>query len=152
MFDRVQNLPRVLSIPKFWIYLCSEYARALHMPLVLNMPGFWIYQGSEYALHRILSLPEYFLGMPFTLFNQLGSKVISKNVILPPRKALWTSLKLSRKVENCYAIVKKVSPAAGFLTRFAHFSLQCNFFMLIRGLDPWCSMLETLEMHRKSRR
>ena len=49
MFDRVLNLPRVLSIPGFWIYLCSECARVLHMPLVLNVTECWIYQSSEYA-------------------------------------------------------------------------------------------------------
>ena len=39
-----------------WIYPGSEYSRVL------------IYQGSEYA-GVTQSMPEYFLGMPFTLFN-----------------------------------------------------------------------------------
>ena len=132
-------------VSHFLIYLCSKCARVMHMPLVLNMPGFWIYQGSEYAAvtHRVLSMPKYFLDMSCTLLNQLCSKVISKNVILAQRKALWSSLKLWRKVENCSAIVKKIY-AAGFLTHFDHFSLPYNFFMLIWALDPWCSMLETL--------
>ena len=35
-----------------------------------------------------------------TLFNQLCTRLISKTIILPPQKALWTTLKLSWKVEN----------------------------------------------------
>ena len=164
MFDRVQNLPQILSIPGFWICLWFWICQGFEYTRVLNMPGFciclwyWICQGVEYTrvlnmlgLHRVLSMSEYFLGMSFMLFNQLGTKVISKNIILPLQKALWTSLKLLQKVENCYAIVKMFSSAAGFSTRFAHFSLQYNFFTLIWGLGPWCSMLKTLEMHRKSR-
>ena len=83
-------------------------------------------------LHRVLSMPEYFLGKPFTL-----------------QKAFRTSLKLLRKVDNCYAIVK-VSPVADFLACFNNFSLLYNFFMLIQGLlrtcpiDTRCSMLKKL--------
>ena len=74
------------------------------MPLVLNMPGFeYTRVPNMLGLHRVLNIRAYFLGMSFTLFNQFGTKVISKNVILPPRKALRTRLKLSRKVEYCYA-------------------------------------------------
>ena len=40
------------------------------------------------GLNRVLGMTEYFLDMPFTLFNPLGTKVISKNVIFPPQKAL----------------------------------------------------------------
>ena len=61
-------------------------------------------------------------------------------------------LKLLRKVENSYAIVKKK-----IIAHFAHFSPHYNFFTLIRGLlwihpiDLGYSMLKTLEIHRKSR-
>ena len=143
IFDRVLNLPRVLNIPLFWICQGSAYASGSEYARVLNISGFWISWG-----YTGLSMPQYFLGMPFKLFNWLGTKVISKNVILPLRKALWTSLKLSQKVDNCYAIVKNIFRATGFLTCFAHFSLQYNFFMLIRGLDPSCGMLKTLEIYR----
>ena len=46
------------------------------------------------------------------------TKLISKNVILPPQKALWTGLKLSWKVEHLNANVKKCSPVVGVLVRF----------------------------------
>ena len=126
----------------FWIYLCSEYARVLHMPLV---PGFWIYQGFEYA--GVTQCFEY-----AWIFSRHAFYINLSKVILPLWKAFWTSLKLSQKVENCYAIVKRFLPVAGFLARFAHFSSQCNFFTLIWGLlwtlpiDQRCSMLETLEI------
>ena len=61
------------------------------------------------------------------------------------------------KVENCHATVKTILPVAGFLVHFAHFSSQYNL-MLIWGLlqtcliDPRCSMLETLEIQKKSRK
>ena len=122
------------------------------------MSGFWIYQGSEYAGVTQGSEYAWIFSIHAFYIIELGTKIISKNVILLPRKALWTILKLSRKVENCYAIVKENSPVAGFLVRFAHFPLLCNLFTLIRDLlwtspiDPWCSMLETLEINRKSRR
>ena len=130
---------------RFWVSQVSEYTSVLNVPGLCICLWFWICQGSEYAAvtHRVLSMPKYFLDMSCTLLNQLCSKVISKNVILAQWKALWSSLKLWRKVENCSAIVKKIY-AAGFLTHFDHFSLPYNFFMLIWALDPWCSMLETL--------
>ena len=49
------NMPQVLNMSRFWIYLWfwkhkgSGYARFLNIPLVLNMPAFWIYPGSEFA-------------------------------------------------------------------------------------------------------
>ena len=102
----------------------SEYARVLHMPLVLIMPGFWIYPGSKYVgLRRVLSINQYFLGMFFTLFNKLGTKLISKNVILSPWKALKHIVKSWKLLCNC----KKIFSCGSFLACFAHFSLQYNF-------------------------
>ena len=128
MFDRVLNLRQVPSIPGFWIYLCSECVR------VLNMPRFRIYQGSEYAGVTQGSEYAWIFSRHAFYIIELGTKIISKNVILLPQKALWTILKLSRKVENYYAIVKENSSVAGFLAHFAHFPLPCNLFTLIRGL------------------
>ena len=43
-----------------------------------------------------------------TLFNYLCTKLISKTIIVPPWKALWTNLKLSWKVENFNANMKNL--------------------------------------------
>ena len=98
------------------------------------MSGFWIYQGSEYAGVTQGSEYAWIFSRHAFYIIELGTKIISKNVILLPQKALWTILKLSRKVENYYAIVKENSSVAGFLAHFAHFPLPCNLFTLIRGL------------------
>ena len=64
----ILKMPRVLKMPKFWIWQNSEYDgfqnasvrqsteypricldKILNIPWVLNMPGFWTWQGSEYA-------------------------------------------------------------------------------------------------------
>ena len=52
-----------------------------------------------------------------------------------------------------FSIVKKVSSAAGFLARFAHFSSQPAVKRPAMNSRhwPWSSMLGTLEIHRKSR-
>ena len=56
-------MPRVLNMPKFWIWHGSQYAsvtqrseyariyldRVLNIFWVLNMPGFWMWHGSEYG-------------------------------------------------------------------------------------------------------
>ena len=95
------------------------------MPLVLNMAGFWIYQGSEYA--GITQGSEYaWVFSKHDFYINLWKRNAST-----PRKALWTSLKLWLKVENCYVIVKIFSPATGFSAHLAYFSLQYNFFTLL---------------------
>ena len=48
------------------------------------------------------------------LFNWLGTKLISKNVILSPQKAPWTRLKLLRKFETCNTNVKKINLQPAF--------------------------------------
>ena len=84
----------------FWVFQGSKYTSVLNMPGFYIYFWFWICQSFEYTrapnmmgLNRVLSITEYFLGMPFILFNWLGSKVISKNVILPLWKAPWTIAK-----------------------------------------------------------
>ena len=81
---------------RFWVSQSFEYTSVLNMPGFCICLWFWIYQGSKYTrvlnmleLHRVLSVLEYFLGIPFTL--------ISKKVILPPQNAFWTSLKVLKK-------------------------------------------------------
>ena len=125
--------------------LCSEYVRVLNMPLVLNMPGLWLYQGSEYAgITQSFEYPCIFLRHAFYINLY--------KVLLPLQKTLWTSWKLLQKVENCYVIVKRCLPVAGFLAHFAHFSLQYDVFTLIwdqqwtRSIDQRYSMLKTLEI------
>ena len=116
MFDRVLNLCRVLSTSGFWIYLWFWICQIFKYTRVLNILG----------LHRVLSMPEYCLGMPFT-----------------SQKALRTSLKLSQKAENCYPIVKNFLSAEGFLARFAHFSWLYNFYVNSRpavNLPHWPEM------------
>ena len=126
----------------FWVSQGSEYTSAL------NMPGLYIclwFQGSEYA--GVTQCFEY-----AWIFSRHAFYVNLSKVILPLRKDFWTSVKLSHKVENCHAIVKRFLPVAGFLARFAHVSSQCNFFTLIWGLlwtlpiDQRYNMLETLEI------
>ena len=81
MFDRVLNMPWVLKMPEFWIYLHSQY------PKVLNIPGFWIYQNSDYA--RVLNIPLV-LNMPdlhSIECSPLGS---------------WGELKLKKWPEGCF--------------------------------------------------
>ena len=127
---------------EFWVSQGSEYTSVLNVPGFCICLWFWMYQSVEYirvlnmlGLHRVLSMPEYFLRMSFT-----------------SQKVLWTTLELLRKFENCYAIVKHFLPVAEFFPRFAPFSWQCNFSTLIRSLpwthpiDPRCSMVETLEI------
>ena len=53
--------------------------------------------------------------------NKLGTKNISKKVITPLQKALWTSLKLSDKGENCNVNVR-------FFALFTCFFPSYNFF------------------------
>ena len=61
-------------------------------------------------------------------FNQLGTKLISKNMIL----SLW---KYHKKLKITIQIWKKNSATAGFLASFACFFCGIyNFFMLIWGL------------------
>ena len=80
LYKRILNMPRVLNMPKLWIWQIYEYGkvfnmRALHS--VLNMPEYaltevWIYlrfyicQDYEYGralnmqeLHRVLNIPQY---------------------------------------------------------------------------------------------
>ena len=67
---------------------------------------------------RSFSLKDY----EAVIINQsrIGTKVISKIVILLPWK-VWTSLKVSPKVENHNVNPKKVLPAADFLAWFISF-------------------------------
>ena len=113
---------------RFWIYLCSEYARVLHMPLALNMLGFWIYQGSEYAGITQGSKSAWIFSRHAFYIIYLGTKMISKNVKLPPQKSLWTSLKLPQKFENCFAIVKKLTCGRFFSLLFLYkvFIRKCS--------------------------
>ena len=62
-FDRILNLPRVLNIPLFWIFQGYAYASGSEYARVLKMLG----------LHRVLSIPALFLGMPFTLIRYQGN-------------------------------------------------------------------------------
>ena len=67
---------------------------------------------------RSFSLKDY----EAVIINQsrIGTKLISKIVILLPWK-VWTSLKVSPKVENHNVNPKKVLPAADFLAWFISF-------------------------------
>ena len=89
------------------------------------MSGFWIYQGSEYAGVTQGSEYAWIFSRHAFYIIELGTKIIPKNVILLPQKALWTILKLSRKVENYYAIVKENSSGRFFSSlRSLSFAVQ----------------------------
>ena len=115
------------------------------------MPGFciclWfcIYQGSQYA--GVTQGSEY-----AWIFSSGAFYIIW---LIRYQGNLWkrntsTAKSCGKKVGNCYVVVKHFSPVPGFLACFAHFSLQYNFFVIIRGLlcayptDLWRSILETL--------
>ena len=70
-----------------------------------------------------------------TLFNELCTRFISKNIILSPQK-------LSRKVENRIVIVKNIYPCGGLFSLLCSLLLcslfllaRYNFFTLIRGMQ-----------------
>ena len=84
----------------------------------------WFYSSWKYL---ICFRANIFTRLQITLFNWLCTKLISKNMILPTRKCLWTSLKLSRKVKHSNANAEK-KIVAGFLARFAQFFSRYNFF------------------------
>ena len=84
----------------------------------------WFYSSWKYL---ICFRANIFTRLQITLLNWLCTKLISKNMILPTRKCLWTSLKLSRKVKHSNANAEK-KIVAGFLARFAQFFSRYNFF------------------------
>ena len=70
-----------------------------------------------------------------TLFNELCTRFVSKNIILSPQK-------LSRKVENRIVIVKNIYPCGGLFSLLCSLLLcslfllaRYNFFTLIRGMQ-----------------
>ena len=131
----------------------SEYTSALNIPGFCICLWYYICQGFEYTrvlnmlgLHRNLSMSEYFLGMPFTLFNKLGTKVISKTVILPRQKALKSIAKSWKLLCNC----KKKFVWGRFFSSLCSLFFTAHFFhansrpAVNLPYWPWCSMLETL--------
>ena len=107
MFETVLNMPLILNMPGFWIYLGSQY------PRVLNVPGFWIYQGSEYTrvlnmppcseYTRILIIPGFWIPLWFWIF--LGSEYerftqgLEYTWIIP--EYAWSSLNMSEYASIC---------------------------------------------------
>ena len=107
-----------LNLPE-WQWLLFEFCIVIPCLLERVVTCFIIYTKLEVIVWmntRLFSWRDKIWFFPLCLevsdlffdfrLHYLGTKFISKNVALPLQKALWTSLKLSRKVESQKANVK----------------------------------------------